>query len=115
MKKLITLFLILIATTAFANGLLEKDRNGYMVQAFAPDGTLSQTLTVNSIFVDMSDSVYWNLYAPTACKIRITPTAAKGAYPVFTAAANLNTGKAVNRKTPFVNFTGCTDGELQRH
>ena len=114
MKTLI-LVILLTASTVFANGLMEKDRNGNIVQGFAPNGTLSQTLTVNSVFVDMSDSLYWNLYAITACKLRITPTAAKASYPTFTAAVNTNVGRFVNRNTPFVNFTGCTNGELQRH
>jgi hypothetical protein len=113
MKKLI-LILLLIPTISFAT-LLSKDGNGNIVQGAAPDGLLSQTLTINSATIDMSSNLWWGLYAPTACKVRLMPTTAKGAYPTFTAPVNTLTQRYINRNTPFVNFSGCTSGELQRH
>lgn len=112
MKKLI-IALLLLPTLAFAT-LLQKDSNGYVMQGAAPDGTLSQTLTVNSVTIDMSSNLWWGLYAPTACKVRLMPTTAKASYPTFTAPINTLTQRYINKLTPFVNFSGCTNGELQR-
>ena len=113
MKKLI-LILLLIPALSFA-ATLPKDENGNTIQAPAPNGELSQTLAVVSTTIDMTSNIWWNLYAPAACKIRLQPTTAKGAYPQFTAPINTNTSRHINRATPFVNFSGCTGGELQRH
>lgn len=115
MKKLITLALLLMATTALAGGKLEKDLNGNLIQGFAPDGNYSQTLTVASVTYDMTSDMMWSLYAPsTGCKIRITPTSAKGSFPQHTIPDAMHIVRVVNRNTPFINYSGCTNGELQR-
>lgn len=116
MKKFVFLLALLLSTSAFAaeKGFLERDLNGAAVQGGAPNGLLSQTLTLNPATIDASGSLWWSLYAPVACKVRLMPTSANGAYPQFTAPAGVTTSRYVNRATPFVNFSGCTGGELQR-
>jgi len=114
MKTLI-LAILLIASTAFAGGALEKDASNQLaIQGFAPNGLLSQVLTVNSTTIDMSNSLYWSLYSTTACKYRMMPTSAKGAYPQFTVPASERIGFVINRNTAFTNFSGCPSGELSR-
>lgn len=113
MKK--TLFLLLfIPSLAFAAhpGMMENDSNGRPMQGAAPNGLLSQTLTVNSTTIEMN--LWWGMYTPVDCKVRIMPTTAKGSYPQFTALSGTFTSRLVNRLTPFINFSGCTGGELQR-
>ena len=115
MKKLITLALVLMATAAFAGGTLERDgSNSAIIQGYAPDGLKSQILTVNSTTIDMTNDLYWSLYSTTACKFRQMPTSAKGAYPQFTVPASERIGFVVHKNTKFVNYSGCTSGELNR-
>lgn len=115
MKKLIILAVLLVASQVFAEGLLQQTENMKDIQGAAPNGYLSQVLTVNSTTIDMSSNLWWGMYAPTACKFRLLPTTAKAAYPAFTMPATTLTGFLVNKNTKFVNFSGCTSGELYRH
>lgn len=113
MKKLL-LLLLLIPNLAFAApaGMMENDSNGRPVQGGAPNGLLSQTLTVASTTVEMD--LWWGMYTSVDCKVRLMPTTDKGGYPQFTAVGGTFTSRLVNRITPFINFSGCTGGELQR-
>ena len=116
MKKFILLLALVVATPALAaeTGFLERDHNGSVLQGGAPNGLLSQTLTVYSTTIDGAGSIWWSLYPPTACKVRLMPTSAKGSYPQFTAPVGVTISRFVNKATPFINLSGCTDGELQR-
>lgn len=99
--------------TAGAYGL-QGDGSGNIVQMFAPTGIRTQILTVNSTIIDMSKDVMWEIYSPTACKVKILPTNAKGTYPNLTIPVTTRIQRGVNKSTPFINFTGCTNGELLR-
>ena len=116
MKIIIALLMLCVTTTAFAasTGFAEKDLNGHILQGGAPNSALTQALTVVSTTVDMSGSIWWSLYTPNDCKFRITPTSAKDAFPQDTAVGGGRTGFLVNRLSPFVNFSGCTNAVLQR-
>ena len=119
MKKLfITAVMILAtATTIFAAGIMERDLNRNIIQGAAPDGNLSQLLTVNATTIDMTSTLWWDLYPPsTGCKYRLMPlsTSTKSLYPQFTVPDGTKTGYVINRNTAFVNFSGCTSAELQR-
>jgi len=116
MKKFILLLALVAATPALAaeTGFLERDHNGAVLQGGAPNGLLSQTLTVYSTTVDGTGSIWWALYPQADCKVRLMPTSAKGSYPQFTAPGTTTTSRLVNKVTPFINFSGCTGGELQR-
>ena len=116
MKKLILLLVLIAATPVVAaeTGYLERDYSGTVLQGGAPNGLLSQTLTINSTTIDGTDSIWWSLYPPTDCKVRIMPTSAKGSYTQFTAPVGVSLSRFVNKATPFINFSGCTSGELQR-
>ena len=116
MKTLVLVIcMVLMASIASAAGTMIKDTSKTPVQAFAPDGTLSATLTVNSTWKSMAGKLYWLINVPTVatCKVRLAPTQAKGAYPQFTVPAATPTGRGVNPATLFVNYSGCTDAEYQ--
>lgn len=105
---------LVMAVTAMAGGFLELDASNQRdIQGFAPNGSLGQTLTVNSVTVDMTGSLAYGLYAPsTGCKVRSMATSAKGTNLQRTVLDSQWTVRVVNRATPFVNFSGCTSGEL---
>lgn len=114
MKKIIVLTLVLFAVPVFAISDLEKRASG-TIQGAAPNASLSQILTIASTTIDVSENLWWGLYAPTACKYRLMPTSAKGSYPQFTAPADIETSRVINRaSTKFLNLSGCTLGELSR-
>jgi len=113
MKTFLAIILTLIASTAVA-GLLMKDSNGNLIQGAAPNGAKITLLTVASTTVDMTDDVWWNLYAGTACKYRIMDTTDRTGHLQQTAPVNVSTSRIVNKNSPFINFSGCTNGELQR-
>lgn len=117
MKKLIFLAFILTACVplgAKAAALLENDSNGRPVQAFVPDDSKSIMLTVVKQTVDMTNDLYWQLYSPTACKYRMMDTATVTGHNQYTSPADANTSRGRHRNFPFINFSGCTNGELQR-
>lgn len=80
---------------------------------FAPNGKKDRNLTVNSTVVDMRLDNGWATWTPTACSYRTMSTATKAGLK-RTLPANTYNQRYVNSKTPFVNFSGCTSGELQR-
>jgi len=116
MKSLFLLLVLAAATSAGAaeTGYLERDYSGTVLQGGAPNGLLSQTLTINSTTIDGTNSIWWSLYSPAACKVRLMPTSVTGSYPQFTAPVGVSLSRFVNKVTPFINFSGCTSGELQR-
>lgn len=115
------LFTILVlaglCATVFA---AESDLIGSKVQTFAPNGSLTQTLTVNSATVDMSSNVLWSLYTPasTTCYYRLMPSALTGAnktaYKNALIPVSTHVIRAKNPNTPFINMSGCTAGYLER-
>lgn len=111
MKKILILALLLFASSAFAIlPDLPRDGGGQKLQGFAP-GKRSQALTVNS--VTTSGDIGWSVYSPTACKFRAMSTATKAGVQ-FTIPVNTTIERRVNVSAPFINFSGCTSGELQR-
>lgn len=111
MKKLI-IALIFIPSLALAGGAFQTDDNSRPIQGAAPNGLLSQILTIASTPINLVGKMWWSITSPTACKYRLTPTTAKGAYPQFTVYADTPTGWVVNSNTPFLNLSGCTNGQL---
>lgn len=111
---IITAALILIASIALAaRPGLQVDGLGIRHSNFAPDGAKNVTLTVNKQTVDMRNDIGWSAYTPTACKFRAMSTATiKGT--TQTLPANTRTTMHVNAGSAFINFTGCTTGELLR-
>lgn len=112
MKKLI-LAIVLTATTSFA-APLQKDSNGYPVQGFTPDDSKSISLTIYKQTVDMTNDLWWSLYSPTACKYRMMDSATVTGHKQYTITADSNTSRGKHSNFPFINFSGCTSGELQR-
>jgi hypothetical protein len=114
MRKYLFLALALVAaSTAFAaKPELPRDLTGTKVQGFAPDGKKSRQLTVNSVTVDHSSNIEWELYSPTACKYRLMSTATKAGI-ALTSPANARLNTKVNSSTVHVNYTGCATGELR--
>ena len=117
MKRIIfALLLLSLCVNCFAAsvGTIETDNNGVYVQGGSPNGTLSQILTVNSVVISNATTpwLWWKIYTPNACKYRIMTTSAKGSYPQFTLLAGERLSSNVNKLTPYVNFSGCTNAEL---
>lgn len=112
--KILTVILLLIAAVALAaRPELPKDGAGVKVQGHAPTGSKDVTLTVASQTVNMTNDLSWSQYAPGACKFRTMSTATKAGIAHTLPATTWNT-RNVNATSPFLNFTGCTSGELQR-
>lgn len=112
MKKwIIALFITALATPALASSL-ETDGDKRQIQGAAPNGLYSQTLTAASTTVSMVDRLWWSVYSATACKYRLMPTTSKGSYPQFTVPADTPIGMVVNKSAMYVNYSGCTSGEL---
>lgn len=117
MKKIMAVLIVLaLATNVFAaGGLMEPDGNRRPINGAAPNGLYSVIMTVNSATIDLSDDLWWGVYAPSAgCKFRLLPTSAKGSYPAFTVPDGQLFGFVVNRATPFLNLSGCTLAERYR-
>lgn len=118
MKKLIILVICLLFTVcAWAGSTLPRDDsgNGTIIQGPAPDGLLSQFLTVNSTTINMTDRIWWQVTSPVDCKYRLLPTATatKGSYPAFTITAGTPKSMVVHRNSRFVSYSGCALGELE--
>jgi len=91
------------------------------VQTFAPNGSLSQILTVVSTNVDLRDNVMWALHAYSAdCNYRLMPSNLTGDAKIpYQAIPITTTGKTIivrakNPATPFLNLSGCTNNFLER-
>lgn len=116
MKKLIAIALLIISLAMYAyadKGPLTVDSFGVRVQGFAPNGKDSVALTINKVTVDMRDEITWSAYTPTACSYRAMSTVTRVGLKQ-TLPANTRTTMNVHPKSMFLNFTGCTSGELQR-
>jgi len=110
---LVCTLLVAVASPAFAaKPELPRDGQGMKIQGFAPSGKKSVQLTVNSQNINHSDDIRWSVYTPTACGFRLMSTATKVGIK-HTLPANAVTERAVNSATPYVNYSGCTNGELQ--
>ena len=111
MKWLIVMLIVGISVSAMALPNLPVDGSGQKIQGFAPDGKKSGALTVNSVI--KNGYIKAQIYSPTACKFRLQSTATKvGAQ--YTLPANANTELTYNPSTPFMNLTGCTNGEWKQ-
>lgn len=111
MKRLLILAAIFCTATAFAGTGTLPNINS--VQTIAPNGKKDTTLAVTSQTVDMRGDAQWAVYATAACKFRTMSTATK-AGTQRTIPITTWTTRGVNSVTPFINFSGCTGGELQR-
>lgn len=116
MKCLITAALIILIAAGMARAaetsLVGGDRP---IQTFAPNGTLTQLLTINSSTVDLSAYSMFGVYTPTSttCFMRMMPTTAKGARVAATVPVTTWTIRAKNPATSFLNLSGCAGGYLQ--
>jgi hypothetical protein len=111
---ILTLLMVFAASSAFALKVeLQRDGQGQKIQGFAPDGKKSQALTVVYTVVDTSNDTAWESYTPTACSFRLQSTATKAGMKL-SLPANARIERKTNLSTPFVSYTGCTSGELQR-
>lgn len=116
MKRLVTvaLFILVMVVPAYGaeTSLVGGDRP---IQTFAPNGVLTQLLTVNSTTIDLSLYSMFGIYTPTSttCYMRMMPTTAKGAHVAATVPVTTWTLRAKNPATPFLNLSGCTAGYVQ--
>jgi len=109
MKSILMAFLVLlVAASAYAA------LSGYA--GLAPNGKKDSALTVNSVVINMTNDIEWNAYVPsttTTCTFKTMSTATRrGTNKPVPGAAWM--GRKVNSATPFINFTGCTAGFLER-
>lgn len=116
MKTLAVLLMLLIPAAAFAAnpGFMERDHDNLVMQGGAPNSSMTQALTIASTTVNMAGTIWWSLYVGSDCKFRVLPTSANGSYPQDTAVGGGRTAFLVNKVSPFINFSGCTGGVLQR-
>lgn len=115
MKKIfLAILVVCCAATAFAaKANMPVDGLGIRVNEFAPSGKKSVLLTVNSQTINATDDLHYSVYSPTACSFRLMSTQTKAGIK-HTLPANATTTRAVNPASPYLNFSGCTSGELQR-
>ena len=110
-KTIIALSFMAMASTLFANGMPEMSNNGHAIQTFAPEGSFTTLLTVNSTTTDLTNKFMYGIYGTAAtCKFRLMPTSSKGTYVSAIAPATTWIIFAVNKTTPFLNLSGCTGG-----
>ncbi len=124
MKIFITIIAVLSLTvSAFATDLarvpflfLSGPNAPTAIQFFAPDGSLTQALSVASKTVNLSNNVLYGAYSGSGtCFIRLMPlsTSVKANYTQVPVPNTLWHVRAVNTKTPFANFSGCVAGYVQ--
>lgn len=104
---------IFAATAAFA---VESSLVGgnLPIQTFAPDGTTTAKLTVNSQTVDISSNALYAVFGgATTCRVRTMPSSTKSGV-VSPVRYQDWTIRAKNPATPYINFTGCKNGFWQR-
>lgn len=112
---LVAAFVIAIAIPVFATqSELAKDGAGVKMQAFAPDARKATSLGVASQTIDMTNDIAWSVYVPSGCKFRVMSTGTK-AGPTRTVPSATWLIRNIKSRSAFVNFSGCTSGELQRH
>jgi len=116
MKKGILLSILIVpalSVLAFAaKSDLPVDGKGIRVNQFAPSGKKSVELTVASQNINHADDIAVEIYAPTACIFRLQSTATKQGIKL-TLPANVRIVRGVNAATPYINYSGCTSGQVQ--
>ncbi len=117
MKSIVLAVIVAVLCLSFASWAgkseLAKDGMKTKINGFAPDGSKDTTLSVASQTVDMSNDVAWSAYAPGDCKFRTMSTSTK-AGAQKTILGGQWTTRVVNPESPFLNYSGCTSGELER-
>jgi hypothetical protein len=112
MKTFFYCFLILIGvislcnavtTSQYSGDLLVMDGRGY--QGCSHDGTKTSIVGTSATFHDLSESGCASFYCSGACYMRLTPTAANGAYPQVTIPSSTWVTVIKNVATPFVNIS----------
>lgn len=102
----IILFLILIAISIVSFRFC-------FAEEFVPNGKKDQSLTVKYKRVDMRLDKSWQVYSPVACSYRLMSTTTKAGVSHVIPAQTWH-GRGVNLKTPYISYTGCANGSLQR-
>lgn len=123
MKKLLTVIVSILAGILFcglvygAGELAAPTRGTQPSQTFAPEGSLTTTLTVVKTTTDLTGKIMYNIQTPTGttCLYRLMPTSTstQATYKRVTVPVVTNVTRAVNRTTPFLNLSGCTAGTLE--
>lgn len=105
----------LYVATAFADkSELIRDAVGAKVQGFASNGREAADLTHVSQTVDMSNEIAWAVFSNrSTCKFRTMSTATKRGLTRSVPASTWTT-RNIHPLAPFVNFTGCRQGELEK-
>ena len=116
MKNVIVVIVSIFILSMVAWGAksdLPRDLSGQKLQFHSPDSSKNIALTVASRTVDMADDLSYSVYTPSACKFRVMSTATKaGSQKALLAGGRLTLG--VKAGSSFINFSGCTNGELDR-
>lgn len=92
-----------VTTSQYSGDLLVVDGRGY--QGCSHDGTKTSITGTGSTFHDLSESGCASFYCAGSCYLRLTPTAAKGAYPQTTMPSAQWITVIKNVATPFVNIS----------
>jgi len=111
MKKLIIIAFLMRASTVFAAGNFQTDVDKRPIQGFAPDGSISEALTVTSVTFNLTNRLAFGIYCPSDCKLRTMSTSAKGSNKQRTIPGGTWHIEVVNKETPFANISGATSGE----
>ena len=120
----LTIMALLIAVPAFATGALMQEPYTISasptypgtLQMFSPDGSKTQTLSVASSTVNLTNYIMYAIYSASGtCNKRLMPlsTSTKASY---TAVPVPNTSwhiRGKNTATPFLNMSGCVGGFVQ--
>lgn len=117
MKRLLLFASLIFSAVAYA-GTFEMDDDGTTTINPAYHGAKSQALTAVRTTVDMRGDLNYSVYCAGAAQERFmfgsyTTTARRAPYIATTVPATTWHGGAVNKNTPFGNFSGCA-GFLRR-
>lgn len=113
MKKIFITIAALLAFTTFAHAESTLVGGSRPIQTFAPDGTLTATLSVNSSTADLSAYALFSVYSGSGtCFMRLMPTSAKSTYTSVPIPNTTWVTFAKNPVTPFVNMSGCVAGRM---
>jgi hypothetical protein len=124
MKYLLTIIAVLaLAVSAYATDLarvpfpiLSGPNSPAAIQFFAPDGSLTKTLSVASQTISLPGYILYGAYSGSGtCFKRLMPlsTSTKALYTQVPVPNALWHVRAVNVNTPFANFSGCVGGFVQ--
>lgn len=121
-KAIIVLSIFIMTTVAYAapterqgvGALLTRD---VPVQGFSPNGLYSNATATNADFHNLTNFLAASFYCASGCKLRLTPTAAKGAYPQVTVPSDSWFTIVKNTATPFVNISSASGAthEIMKH